>query len=107
MTSVRGDDRNVIDYYAYWTVDAIKADLDTKRLVIWDMGAIASRGTPEARCLYIDCLMASSAVPGFFPSVRFNTAVDGQAFEELHVDGGVSRAIFSTGTSSQCSSAFL
>jgi hypothetical protein len=69
-------------------------NLDTKRLVIWDMGAIASRGTPEARCLYIDCLMASSAVPGFFPSVRFNTTVDGQAFEELHVDGGVSRAIF-------------
>jgi hypothetical protein len=69
-------------------------NLDTKRLVVWDMGAIATRGTPEARCLYIDCLMASSAVPGFFPSVRFNTAVDGESFEELHVDGGVSRAIF-------------
>jgi len=26
-----GDARNVIDAYRYWTVDAIKADLDTKR----------------------------------------------------------------------------
>lgn len=26
------DNRNIIDYYKYWTTDAIKADLDTKRL---------------------------------------------------------------------------
>ncbi len=25
------DNRNIIDYYKYWTVDAIKANLDTKR----------------------------------------------------------------------------
>jgi tRNA G18 (ribose-2'-O)-methylase SpoU len=28
---MQSDDRNVIDYYKYWTVDAIRADLDTKR----------------------------------------------------------------------------
>jgi tRNA G18 (ribose-2'-O)-methylase SpoU len=27
-----GDDRNVLDHYHYWKVDAIKRDLDTKRL---------------------------------------------------------------------------
>lgn len=28
----KGDDRNVLDKYRYWKVDAIKADLDTTRL---------------------------------------------------------------------------
>ena len=27
----KGDSRNVIDQYRYWTIEAIKADLDTKR----------------------------------------------------------------------------
>ena len=30
MTNLRDDPRNVIDYYAYWKEDAIKADLRSK-----------------------------------------------------------------------------
>ena len=69
-------------------------NLDTKRLVVWDLGAIAAKGTPEARQLMVDVILASAAIPGFFPSVRFNVNIDGRAYEEMHVDGGVSRAMF-------------
>ena len=69
-------------------------NLDTKRLVVWDIGAIAAKGGPEARKLIVDVILASAAIPGFFPSVRFNVNIDGQIYEELHVDGGASRAMF-------------
>ncbi len=69
-------------------------NLDTKRLVVWDMGAIATRMSPGARGLFIDVLMASSAIPGFFPPVKMTVDIDGQLYEELHVDGGVTQAVF-------------
>lgn len=65
-------------------------NLDTRRLVLWDMGAIASRGGEEAIKLYHTVLLASAAVPGAFPPVRIPVEVDGRCFEELHVDGGAS-----------------
>jgi hypothetical protein len=69
-------------------------NLTTRRLVVWDLGAIAARGTPEARDLFCAVLLASSAVPGFFPPVRFPVEVDGRVCQEIHVDGGTSRAMF-------------
>jgi hypothetical protein len=69
-------------------------NLDTKRLVVWDLGAIASRGTPEARELIIDVMLASAAAPAFFPPTRFVVDIDGVPYEELHVDGGVTRSMF-------------
>jgi predicted acylesterase/phospholipase RssA len=66
-------------------------NLDTRRFIVWDMGAIATRGDAD---LFVNVIMASSAIPAFFPSVRFPIEVDGQIYEELHVDGGVSRAMF-------------
>lgn len=69
-------------------------NLATRRLVVWDMGAIATRGTPEAEKLFEDILLASTAVPGFFPPVHVDVDVDGKPYEELHVDGGVSRSMF-------------
>ena len=65
-------------------------NIDTKRLVIWDMGAIASRGTPESAKLYRDVILASSSIPGGFPPVRIPVEIDGKQYTELHVDGGVS-----------------
>jgi hypothetical protein len=65
-------------------------NIDTRRLVIWDMGAIACRGTPESVQLYRDIILASSSIPGAFPPVRIPVEIDGKVYEELHVDGGVS-----------------
>jgi hypothetical protein len=69
-------------------------NLATRRLVVWDMGAIAARGTPESEKLFEDVLLASSAVPGFFAPRRIDVDIDGRTVEELHVDGGVSRSMF-------------
>jgi hypothetical protein len=65
-------------------------NIDTRRLTIWDMGAIAARGTPEAAALYRDIVLASIAIPGAVPPVRIPVEINGRPYEELHVDGGVS-----------------
>ncbi len=69
-------------------------NLDARRLVVWDMGAIASRGQPEDLELFRKILLASAAIPGFFPPVSIDVEVDGQPYQELHVDGGVSASMF-------------
>jgi predicted acylesterase/phospholipase RssA len=69
-------------------------NLDTRQLVIWDMGAIAASGRPEARTLYRDVILASCSVPAFFPPVRIEVEINGQRYEELHVDGGATTAVF-------------
>ncbi len=69
-------------------------NLDTRRFVVWDMGAIASAGTPESLVLYRNIILASASVPGFFPPVLIDVEVDGQKYQELHVDGGTTSAVF-------------
>jgi predicted acylesterase/phospholipase RssA len=69
-------------------------DLRSKRAVIWDMGAIASRPSPEGGQLFRDVLLASSSVPGMFPPVAFQIEVDGRRETELHVDGAITAPMF-------------
>ena len=69
-------------------------DLDTKRLVVWDMGAIASGNEPRKLKLFRDVILASCAIPGLLPPVPINIEIDGQRRTELHVDGGVSTSVF-------------
>jgi hypothetical protein len=61
--------------------------LDSQRLVIWDLGAIAASGQAQAPALFRKILLASSALPGIFPPVYFKVQAGGQTYEELHVDG--------------------
>jgi len=69
-------------------------DLFTRRAVIWDMGAIASRPCPEGCTLFRDVLLASASVPGVFPPVAFQIEVDGRRELELHVDGAITAPLF-------------
>ena len=69
-------------------------NLDTKRLIVWDLGAIAARNTPADDILFREAIIASASIPGFFPTVRFQVLIDNMAFEELHVDGGISQSMF-------------
>jgi predicted acylesterase/phospholipase RssA len=69
-------------------------NLDTKRLVVWDLGAMAAKGTEESRQLMLKAILASASIPGFFPSVRFNVNINGTTYEELHVDGVIARGLF-------------
>lgn len=69
-------------------------DLDAQRISIWDMGEIASRGGEAALVLFRDILVASASLPGLFPPRRFSCEAGGVAYEEMHVDGGVSSPLF-------------
>jgi len=64
------------------------ADIDARRPVIWDMGKIATYGTPEALELFVSVLMASASIPVAFPPVMIDVEVDGKRYQEMHVDGG-------------------
>jgi hypothetical protein len=68
-------------------------DLDRNSLVIWDMGAIAAHGGPEARKLFRDVLVASASVPGVFPPVLIRVEAAGKTYEEMHVDGGTTASL--------------
>lgn len=63
-------------------------NLDAQRLTIWDMGAIATIGTPEAFKLFRRILLASAAIPVMFPPIYLDVEAGGKKYDELHVDGG-------------------
>jgi len=99
---------NILD--AYMTMDMLReiarehakgrrfyvatSQLDAHRMVIWDMGAIASIGTQRALDLFHRVLMASSAIPVAFPPIMFNVEAKGENYNEMHVDGGVTAQTF-------------
>ncbi len=69
-------------------------NIDTMRFVTWDMGAIASMGTPESRKLYEEIVLGASALPVLFPPSKIGINIDGQQFTEFHSDGGTTRNLF-------------
>jgi hypothetical protein len=69
-------------------------DLDFQRPVIWNMGAIASSGHPQALQLFQSLMVASASIPGAFPPVMIDVTVDGKTHQEMHVDGGVATQVF-------------
>jgi hypothetical protein len=69
-------------------------NLETRRLAVWDLGAIASRGDAEALKLFQTILLASCCIPGFFEPVSIDVQIDGRPHTELHVDGGASASMF-------------
>ena len=70
------------------------ADIDARRPVVWDMGKIASYGTPEALDLFVSVMMASASLPVGFPPVMIDVEVDGHRYQEMHVDGGTMSRVF-------------
>ena len=69
-------------------------NLDSGIPVIWNMGKIASIGTPEALQVFRKILLASSAIPGAFPPVMFDVVADGEHYQEMHVDGAATMQVF-------------
>ena len=68
-------------------------NLDTGQPIIWNMGRIAAYGTPEALTLFRNVMLASASLPGFFSPVMIDAVYQGKAYQEMHVDGGVSRQV--------------
>ncbi|HJK97241.1 MAG TPA: patatin-like phospholipase family protein [Polyangiaceae bacterium LLY-WYZ-14_1] len=72
-------------------------NLDAARFVIWDLGRIASYGTPEAFALARQVILASASVPGAFPPVLIDVARPehpDERFQEAHIDGGATNNVF-------------
>jgi predicted acylesterase/phospholipase RssA len=68
-------------------------NLDTQRTVIWDMGRIATIGSPQALNLFRDVLAASASIPVVFPPMLIDAEANGHHFQEMHVDGGVTAPV--------------
>lgn len=63
-------------------------NLQTKRLVVWDVGAIASSGRPDSTEMVRKIILAACSIPGLLPAVEFDVTVNGERYTELHADGG-------------------
>jgi len=72
-------------------------NLDARRLVGWNMGAIAATGTPEAKQLFRQVLVASASVPVAFPPEYIEVAAEGGLYDEMHTDGGGTTQVFYPG----------
>lgn len=72
----------------------LTTNLDAQRPVVWNLGAIADSGHPDALELFRKVIIASAAIPGAFPPVSIPVVADGKPYEELHVDGGTTREVF-------------
>ena len=70
------------------------SNLDAARGVVWDMGAIAASGRPDALELFRKVLLASASIPVAFPPVYFDVEAGGKRFDEMHADGGVMTQVF-------------
>lgn len=70
------------------------ADLDARQSVLWNMTKIAASGHPQALHLFRSIMIASAAIPGAFPPVMIDVEANGQAYQEMHVDGGTMSQLF-------------
>ncbi|MDD5427615.1 MAG: patatin-like phospholipase family protein [Candidatus Omnitrophica bacterium] len=69
-------------------------NLDAQRLVIWDMGKIASVGDDNAIRLFRKIILASVSIPVAFPPVYFTVEAGDKTYNEMHVDGGMTKQVF-------------
>jgi hypothetical protein len=70
------------------------ADLDARRGIIWNLTKLATYQDPKALDLFQTLLVASAAIPGAFPPVLIDVEVNGQPYQEMHVDGGAMAQVF-------------
>ncbi|MBZ0141088.1 MAG: patatin-like phospholipase family protein [Pseudorhodoplanes sp.] len=82
-----------IEYRAGRRLFIVTTDLDSQRTAIWDMGKIASSGSPQALDLFRRVMEASTSIPGIFSPVLIDVEANGKKFAEMHVDGGVTANI--------------
>ncbi|MFA5362996.1 MAG: patatin-like phospholipase family protein, partial [Candidatus Omnitrophota bacterium] len=69
-------------------------DFDAQGFVIWDMGALASKGGLDSLKMFRKIILASCAFPVIGPPVYFQVEAGGRRYDEMHVDGGVVSGLF-------------
>jgi predicted acylesterase/phospholipase RssA len=81
--------RRIAEEYAKGRLLLISTtNLDTGKLVIWNIGAIAASSHPRRLALVRKIILASAAVPGLFPPVMLDVMLANDRHQEMHVDGG-------------------
>jgi hypothetical protein len=68
--------------------------LQSRRLVVWDLGALASSSQADAPALIRKILLAAVSVPGLVPPVTFDVEINGRCYREEHCDGGSAALAF-------------
>ncbi len=69
-------------------------NMEAQRGVIWDIGAIANSGNPNALNLIHQIILASASIPGVFRPVFIDVKVGNASYGEIHADGGVTSQVF-------------
>jgi len=69
-------------------------DFDAQGSVIWDMGALASKGGLNSLKIFRKIILASCSFPAMVPPVYFQVEAGGRRYDEMHVDGGVVSGLF-------------
>ncbi|MBQ72330.1 MAG: patatin [Planctomycetaceae bacterium] len=70
-------------------------NLDRMEPTYWCISALAAEEIPGGRELACDIILASASIPGVFPPVLIEVVgPDGETYDEMHVDGGVSTQVF-------------
>jgi len=83
-----------VEYKKGRVLDIVTTNLDAARPVAWNIGRIASSGSPDALALIHDVMLASASIPAAFPPVMFDVEADGQRYDEMHVDGGATSVVY-------------
>jgi hypothetical protein len=63
-------------------------NIQSKQPCLWDVGALACSGRPDADELVRKVILACCSIPGMVPPVEFDVVVDGCHYKEIHGDGG-------------------
>lgn len=66
----------------------------TRRLAVWDVGALACSDRPDSAQLVRKVLLAAGSIPGLLPAVQFEVEVNGKKYVEEHCDGGAACQTF-------------
>ena len=90
-------DAIAVEYAKGRRLYVLSTNLDAEQPIFWDLGAIASSKNPKRVDLFRTVLVASAAIPAVFPPVMLDVTVDGQHYDEMHVDGGVFFQSFNIG----------
>ncbi len=69
-------------------------NLDLMSIVYWNIGLIAASGHPGSLQLIKDIMLASCSIPGVFPPTYIDVEIDGEIYDEMHVDGGATVQVF-------------
>ena len=72
----------------------LTTNIDSQHGTVWNIGAIAASGVPGSLDLIRKIIAASASVPLAFSPILIDVEAGGRRFQEMHVDGSVTTAVF-------------